>query len=379
MFTVEETAFENKHLSLKDKFFNISYSYLLMILLLGFIGIGMLYSAGDGSWNPWASRQFMRFVAGFFVLMVLALINVRFFARYAYLFYFLTLAMLIAVEIFGHIGMGAQRWIDLGIIKIQPSEFMKITLVLALAKYFQNSTMHDICSIKGILPPLIMAAIPVLLIFLQPDLGTALMLLFVTVAILFAVGVEWWKFAIVGGVGVCVLPILWYFLHDYQKNRILTFLNPERDPLGAGYHIIQSKIALGSGGLFGKGFLDGTQSHLNFLPERHTDFIFTMLAEEFGFVGSLLIIILNLILITYGYIFAYKTSNYFGKLVIIGLNTNYFIYVFINIAMVLGLLPVVGVPLPLISYGGTVVLSIMASFGIILSAYVNRDEQFTHE
>jgi len=379
MFTVEETAFDNRQMSLKDKFFNISFSYIFFILLIGLIGVGMLYSAGDGSWNPWASKQFARFVAGFFVLMILALINIRFFARYAYLFYFLTLALLVAVEIFGHIGMGAQRWIDLGIIKIQPSEFMKITLVLALAKYFQNSAMRDINSIKGIIPAVVMAGVPVLLIFLQPDLGTALMLLFVSAAILFAVGVEWWKFAVVGVVGVCSLPFLWYFLHDYQKNRIFTFLNPERDPLGAGYHIIQSKIALGSGGLFGKGFLDGTQSHLNFLPEKHTDFIFTMLAEEFGLTGSLFVLFLNMILIAYGYIFAYKTNNYFGKLVIIGLNTNYFLYVFINIAMVLGLLPVVGVPLPLISYGGTVILSIMASFGIILSAYVNRNDQFMHE
>lgn len=379
MFTVEETAYDNRQMSLKDKFLNISFSYIFFVLLIGFIGVGMLYSAGDGSWNPWASKQFVRFVAGFFVLMVLALINIRFFARYAYLFYFITLLMLVVVEAFGYIGMGAQRWIDLGIIKIQPSEFMKITLVLALAKYFQNSAMRDINSIRGIIPAVIMAGVPVLLIFLQPDLGTALMLLFVSVAILFAVGVEWWKFAVVGGVGLCSLPLLWYFLHDYQKNRILTFLNPERDPLGAGYHIIQSKIALGSGGLFGKGFLDGTQSHLNFLPEKHTDFIFTMLAEEFGLTGSLFVLFLNMILIAYGYIFAYKTNNYFGKLVIIGLNTNYFLYVFINIAMVLGLLPVVGVPLPLISYGGTVILSIMASFGIILSAYVNRNEQFMHE
>ena len=218
-----------------------------------------------------------------------------------------------------------------------------------------------------------MVVFPVALVMVQPDLGTALMMTFTAMIIFFVVGVQLWKFAVLGGAGVVLAPIAWHFLHGYQKERILTFLNPERDPLGAGYHIIQSKIALGSGGIFGKGFLNGTQSHLNFLPEKHTDFIFTMLSEEFGMMGGVLIILLNLIIIAYGYVFAFRTSSYFGKLVIIGLNTNYFLYVFINIAMVLGLLPVVGIPLPLISYGGTVMLSVMASFGIILCMDINRN------
>ena len=199
------------------------------------------------------------------------------------------------------------------------------------------------------------------------------MLLFTTGVILFVVGVQLWKFVAVGAGVLVMLPIAWQFLHDYQQKRVLTFLNPERDPLGAGYHIMQSKIALGSGGVFGKGFLHGTQSHLNFLPEKHTDFIFTMLSEEFGIIGAIFVLFVNFLILMYSYSFALRTTSYFGKLVIIGLTTNYFLYIFINIAMVLGLLPVVGVPLPLISYGGTVMLSVMASFGIIMAIYVNRN------
>ncbi len=378
MYRLYDTVFKTEKKSISEKLLSMSFLYLFFIIAVGVVGVAILYSAGSGNWQPWALPQLVRFLVGFVALFVLAMIDIRFFAKYAYIFYFFGLILLLIVEIFGHIGMGAQRWIDLGFFKLQPSEFMKIALVLALAKYFHNTALQQIESTRGIMPPIIMALLPIGLIYLQPDLGTALMLLFVTGAILFAVGVQVWKFVAVGAAGVLSLPVLWYFMHDYQRNRVLTFLNPERDQLGAGYHIIQSKIALGSGGLFGKGFLDGSQSHLNFLPEKHTDFIFTMLAEELGFVGALGVLFLNVLIIVCGYIFAFRTTSYFGKLVIIGLNTNYFLYVFINIAMVLGLLPVVGVPLPLISYGGTVILSIMASFGIIMSAYINRDENFIH-
>lgn len=378
MYRLYDTVFKTEKKSISEKLLSMSFLYLFFIIAVGVVGVAILYSAGSGNWQPWALPQLVRFLVGFVALFVLAMIDIRFFAKYAYIFYFLGLILLLIVEIFGHIGMGAQRWIDLGFFKLQPSEFMKIALVLALAKYFHNTALQQIESTRGIMPPIIMALLPIGLIYLQPDLGTALMLLFVTGAILFAVGVQVWKFVAVGAAGILSLPVLWYFMHDYQRNRVLTFLNPERDQLGAGYHIIQSKIALGSGGLFGKGFLDGSQSHLNFLPEKHTDFIFTMLAEELGFVGALGVLFLNVLIIVCGYIFAFRTTSYFGKLVIIGLNTNYFLYVFINIAMVLGLLPVVGVPLPLISYGGTVILSIMASFGIIMSAYINRDENFIH-
>ena len=367
-----ESHFNNQNLSLKEKFFSLSWGYVLCILLLTAIGILTLYSAAGGSMTPWAKNQLIRFLFCFVLMFVFAFIDVKVYLKYSYLAYFAVLILLIAVEIFGHIGMGAQRWIDLKFFKLQPSELMKISMVLFLAKYFHSSTLSQIESIRGLVAPVLMVLFPIALIVLQPDLGTALMLLFTTMVIFFCIGVQVWKFLVLGGSALVMAPIAWNFLHDYQKNRVLTFLNPERDPLGSGYHIIQSKIALGSGGVFGKGFLNGTQSHLNFLPEKHTDFIFTMLSEEFGLIGGVAVILLNLILIIYGYMFAHRVASYYGKLVVIGLNTNYFMYVFINIAMVLGLLPVVGIPLPLISYGGTVMLSVMASFGIILCMDINR-------
>ncbi len=373
MYKAYETGFRNQTLSFRERFWGISFSYVLLIVILAAIGVVMLYSAANGSWQPWAWRQLMRFGLGFGVMFVVAFMDVRIFLRYAYLFYFGVLALLILVEIGGHIGMGAQRWINLGFMKLQPSELMKIALVLALARYFNSIPLQSIESIKGLLFPLALVIMPVFLVMIQPDLGTALMLLFNAGAIFFAVGVQLWKFGVVLLGGVVCLPVAWHFLHTYQKNRVLTFLDPERDPLGAGYHIIQSKIALGSGGVFGKGFLNGTQSHLNFLPEKHTDFIFTMLSEEFGMIGAVLVILINFLIIAYSFVFALRSASYFGKLAAIGLATNYFLYVMINIAMVLGLLPVVGIPLPLISYGGTVLLSVMTGFGIILAVNTNRN------
>lgn len=368
---------KNKELTLKERFFNLNFAYIGIICILALIGCMILYSAAGAQLSPWALNQGIRFGLGFVIMIIAALIPPEFYYKISTPFYILTLLLLIIVEIAGYTGMGAQRWIDLGFIKLQPSELMKIAIVLELARYFSNTPLEDIKTIKGILIPCLIIAVPVGLIMIQPDLGTSLMILFCAVSLFYLAGVQWWKFALaIGSIGAAA-PILWHFLHNYQKNRILTFLNPERDPQGAGYHIIQAKIALGSGGLWGKGFLSGTQSHLNFLPEKHTDFIFTMFSEEFGMMGGALILFLNLILISYGYWFAFRihNSNYFGKMVILGLNTNYFLYVFINIAMVIGLLPVVGVPLPLISYGGTVIISVMASFGIILSFYVNRDRE----
>ena len=373
MYKPYETSFRNQSMTIREKLYNISFSYVMFIVILAAIGIVMLYSAANGNWSPWAINQLIRFGMGFAVMILLALTDIKRLLRYAYVFYFITLILLVVVEVAGHTGMGATRWINLGFIKLQPSEFMKIAMVLVLARYFHTSSLQSIESVRGIIPPLLMAIFPAFLIVLQPDLGTALMLIFTTAAMFFVVGVQIWKFVVVFIGGLITIPFAWHFLHDYQQNRVLTFLNPERDPLGAGYHIIQSKIALGSGGVFGKGFLKGSQSHLNFLPEKHTDFIFTMLSEEFGLVGAVLVVILNILILAYSYSFALKSTSYFGKLLAIGLATNYFMYVFINIAMVLGLLPVVGIPLPLISYGGTVMLSIMASFGIILCVHINRN------
>ncbi len=373
MYKFYETSFKSQTPTLREKIQNLSFSYIMFVVLLASIGIVMLYSAANGHWRPWALNQSMRFGLGFAVMITLALTDVRVFMRYAYAFYFVALVLLIVVEITGHIGMGAQRWINLGFMKLQPSELMKIALVLALARYFHSSSLQSIESIKGIIAPTLMVLFPAFLVMTQPDLGTALMLVFTAGAMFFIVGVQLWKFGVVILAAVVSMPIAWHFLHDYQKNRVLTFLDPERDPLGSGYHIIQSKIALGSGGVFGKGFLNGTQSHLNFLPEKHTDFIFTMFSEEFGLIGAVFIVILNFLILAYSYSFALKSSSYFGKLAAIGIATNFFFYVFINMAMVLGLIPVVGIPLPLISYGGTVILSVMAGFGIILSVYINRN------
>jgi len=373
MYKFYETSFKNQRLSFKEKMQSISFSYVMLILLLAAIGVVMLYSAANGDWSPWALNQLIRFGLGFAVMIVLAMIDVRFFMRYAYLFYFATLVLLVIVEVSGYVGMGAQRWINLGFMKLQPSELMKIALVLALARYFHSSSLQSIETTKGLIAPTLLVMCPAVLVMTQPDLGTALMLIFTAGAMFFAVGVQLWKFGVLLLGALVSLPIAWNLLHEYQQNRVLTFLNPERDPLGAGYHIIQSKIALGSGGVFGKGFLKGTQSHLNFLPEKHTDFIFTMLSEEFGMIGAVFVVVINVLIIAYSFGFALRSTSYFGKLAAIGLATNFFLYVMINMSMVLGLIPVVGVPLPLISYGGTVILSVMASFGIILSVNVHRN------
>ncbi len=367
----------NQELSLKERFLNLNFVFIGIIILLASIGCITLYSVAGGKLSPWALNQALRFAMGLIIMLIAALIQPEFYYKIATPFYIFTLILLIIVDAVGHIGMGAQRWINLGIFNLQPSELMKIAVVLQLAKYFSVAPIESIRSIKGIIIPVILVAVPVAFIVIQPDLGTSLMVLFCAVAMFYLAGVQWWKFGLGIGAVVAAMPVLWHFLHDYQKNRILTFLDPERDPLNTGYHIIQAKIALGSGGLWGKGFLSGTQSHLNFLPEPHTDFIFTTYSEEFGMIGGALVILLNLILISYGYWFAFRihNSNYFGKMVILGLNTNYFLYIFINIAMVTGLLPVVGIPLPLISYGGTVILTVMTSFGIMLSFYVNRDRE----
>ena len=352
---------------------HINWGLLLLIITVACLGFAMLYSAADGHADPWMSRQAVRFVVGLTVLIGLALIDFRFWLRYAYLLYGIAFLLLIYVEIAGHIGMGAQRWIAIGPVQIQPSEMMKIALILALARYFHGLSYEDIGKPHYLIMPTLMVFVPAGLVLMQPDLGTAGMLLLGGALLFFAAGVRLWKFGLIALAGVSSVPIGWNFLHDYQKDRIFTFLNPESDPLGAGYHILQSKIALGSGGLFGRGFLQGPQSHLSFLPERQTDFIFTMLAEELGMVGGLVLLGLYTLMIGYGMAIALRSRNQFGRLVAIGLSGNLFLYVFINMAMVMGLIPVVGVPLPLISYGGTAMLTVLAGFGIIMSVYINRD------
>ena len=355
----------NADMSFKDKCRNISWTYVFLIVLLACAGFTVLYAAANGHWAPWASRQIMRFALGLLLLIAVAVVDIRIWFRYAYVFYGLVLCLLIYVQLFGHVGMGAQRWINLGFIQIQPSELMKIAVVLALSRYFHGATLQETGSVSYMIAPSLMIAVPFVLVFLQPDFGTAVLIGTVGLVLFFLVGVQMWKFAAGLGIVLASLPITWHFMKDYQRDRVLTFLDPERDPLGKGYHILQSKITLGSGGIFGKGFLQGTQSRLNFLPEKHTDFIFTVLAEEFGLIGSTALLLLYLTIIFYGFFIAFKSTSFFGRLLALGLSTNLFLYVFINTAMVMGLLPVIGVPLPMISYGGTVMLTLMFSFGLI--------------
>ncbi|WP_366655144.1 rod shape-determining protein RodA [Fodinicurvata sp. EGI_FJ10296] len=363
--------------SLGEKILQLPGGLILLVVALAGVGVAMLYSAANGSMEPWASRHIARFAVGFAIMIGVALVDLRIWLRIAYPFYFITFGLLIAVEVIGQVGMGAQRWINLGFFNLQPSELMKIALVLALARYFHVPTLDDVYRVRTLILPIILIVAPVALVMSQPDLGTAVMLLFVGAAIFFVVGVRWWKFALVLALGLAAVPIAWQFLRDYQKARVLTFINPESDPLGTGYHILQSKIALGSGGLFGKGFLQGTQSHLNFLPEMQTDFIFTMLAEEFGLIGGVGLILLFLLLVAYGVVIALRCRNHFGRILALGLTANLYFYVFINTAMVMGLIPVVGVPLPLVSYGGTVMMTIMFSLGLIMSVYIHRDTRIS--
>ncbi|MCC9626009.1 rod shape-determining protein RodA [Thalassospira sp. MA62] len=357
----------------------LNWTLVLLIAALSGIGFAMLYSAANGSIQPWAERQMLRFAVGAAVMIAVAITDIRVWLRLAYLSYFIALILLIGVEIKGDIGMGAQRWINLGFFQLQPSELMKISLVLALARYFHGLTVEDTGRVVSLIIPLLMVMAPAALVLRQPDLGTALLLIAGGGVIFWLAGVRMWKFGILLGGALAAIPIGWQFLRDYQKNRVLTFLNPENDPLGAGYHITQSKIALGSGGLFGKGFMLGSQSHLNFLPEKQTDFIFTMLGEEFGLVGGLALLMLYALVITYGYVIALRCNNQFGRLVAIGVTSTFFLYVFINIAMVMGLIPVVGVPLPLVSYGGTVMMTILVSFGLLMSVSIHRDIRISRQ
>ncbi|MGA0345375.1 MAG: rod shape-determining protein RodA [Alphaproteobacteria bacterium] len=374
---LSRAAYSPDKISLGQKLKMVSWPFLFLLCLLSGVGFCMLYSAGNGNWEPWASRQLARFIFGMAILLLVAVTDIRIWLRYSYFIYFLSLVLLVAVELKGVIGMGAQRWIDLKFVQLQPSEIMKIAMVLALARYFHGITLSEIKSIRWLLTPLLLIAIPVGLVLRQPDLGTAVMLGLTALVVFFLAGVRLWKFLLVGLTALVFLPVAWSLLHEYQKRRVLTFLDPESDPLGAGYHIIQSKIALGSGGIFGKGLLAGTQSHLSFLPEKQTDFIFTMFAEEFGLVGGLALLGLYTLLIGYGFFISYRVRNQFGRLVCAGIISVLFFYAFINMAMVMGLVPVVGVPLPLVSYGGTSMLSLMIGFGFLMSANVHRDVQIS--
>lgn len=365
--------YSRNDLSIGRKLRDINWGLVLLITLIASIGFATLYSAGGGKIDPWADRQMVRFALGIGIMIVIAVTDIRLWMRLSYLIYAVGVVLLVAVELFGRIGMGAQRWLDLGIFHIQPSEVMKIALLLTLARYFHGFSFEEVGKIRWLIVPLAMVVVPVGLVMKQPDLGTAMLLLMSSGALFFFAGVRIWKFLVVIAAGVGSLPIAWGLLHEYQRKRVLTFLNPEEDPLGSGYHILQSKIALGSGGFAGKGYMQGSQAHLSFLPEKQTDFIFTMLAEEHGLIGALVLLTLYILLIGYGYAIALRSRSQFGRLLAGGITTMMFLYVFINIAMVSGLVPVVGVPLPLVSYGGTAMMTLLVGMGLLVGVYVHRD------
>jgi rod shape determining protein RodA len=358
---------------LVDKIRSVNWGLVLLLTLISSVGFAVLYSAANGSLQPWAFKSMIRYGVALVLLLVVAVIDIRFWYRAAYPIYLVAGLLLVAVDFKGVRGLGAQRWLELGPISLQPSELMKIGLVMVLARYFSTRTYEEIGRPLQLVYPVLLVLVPAALVMKQPDLGTALMLLLCSGGMFFLAGVRVWKFLLVIAAGGALVPVAWRFLREYQKNRIYTFLNPENDSLGAGYHIMQSKIALGSGGMWGKGFLMGTQSHLNFLPEKQTDFIFTMFAEEFGMAGGLVLLALYTLVFAYGFAIGLRCRNQFGRLLALGVTVNVFLYVFINTAMVMGLIPVVGVPLPLISYGGTAMLTVMFGFGLLISAYIHRD------
>ncbi len=368
-----ENYLSRPDLSIKQKLWQIHWVFVILLCITAGIGSAMLYSAAGGDMEPWASKHLARFFVGIFVMLVVAIIDIRAWLRYSYLLYVISLILLASVEFYGTIGMGAQRWISLSYISLQPSELMKIALILALARYFHGGSLEDYASLRFLIIPILLVLAPAILVLRQPDLGTAIMLLIASGSIFFLVGVKFSIFVLAFFTVIISIPLGWQFLHAYQKQRVLTFLNPETDPLGSGYHIIQSKIALGSGGLFGKGFMQGTQGHLSFLPEMQTDFIFTMLAEEFGMIGGAGLLGLYSLILLYGIALSLSSRNQFGRLVGAGVTATFFIYIFINVAMVMGLVPVVGVPLPLISYGGTAMLTILFGFGLLLSVWIHRE------
>ncbi|MEM0943058.1 MAG: rod shape-determining protein RodA [Pseudomonadota bacterium] len=366
-------------LSLFRKVLRLDWALVVVITAIAGIGFMMLYSVAGGSFEPWSGRQMNRFAVGLAAMLVIALIDIRLFRALAPVAYLGALGLLVAVEFVGVTGMGAQRWIQIGPLQLQPSELMKIALVMALARYYDWLGTNRVSNPIWMLLPLGLIALPTLLVLKQPDLGTAILLGAGGATVMFLAGVSWVYFMVVGAMGGgTVWAVLaskgteWQILKDYQYRRIETFLNPEIDPLGAGYHITQSKIAMGSGGISGRGFMQGTQSRLNFLPEKHTDFIFTTLSEEFGIVGSLSLLALYVLVVVLGAISMARNANRFGALLTGGLIATFFFYWATNMAMVTGLIPVVGVPLPLVSYGGSAMLVLLMAFGLVQSAHIHR-------
>jgi rod shape determining protein RodA len=362
-----------RNITLVDKLLEVNWGLVLLIAVIACAGFAMLYSVAGGHFSPWATPQIIRFIVGCGILVAAAVTDIRWWMRAAYPAYVVSLLLLMAVVVAGHVGLGAQRWIALGPLEIQPSELMKISLVLALARFLHGKSVEDVSKPVTLAIGLAMIGIPALFVVMEPNLGTTLIIVADGVSLLFLAGLSWWWIGpALAGIAVAV-PMAWRFvLHDYQKARVMTFLNPESDALGAGWNITQAKIAIGSGGLSGKGFLQGTQSRLNFLPEKQTDFIWTSFCEEFGFVGAMALLILFAVVIFYGVQIAMSARSQFARLLAMGIILNFFFYILINASMVMGLIPVVGIPMPLLSYGGTAMLSVMFGFGLLMSVHVHR-------
>ncbi len=367
--------FHKANLGFRDKIFALDFVLIFLILLLGVISFFAMYSTEQGKFGYYTQSHIYRFFIFFVVFIVASFFNVRFWYKSSYIFYIIILILLLAVEFFGITASGSKRWINLFFINLQPSELMKITLIIFLARYYHKIPSENVTNIKYIFIPIFALSIPVALVAAQPDLGTAVLILFGGLAVIWLTGFRIKFFLYSFFVSICLIPIVILFLKPYQKSRILTFLNPERDPLGAGYQIIQSKIAVGSGGIWGKGFLQGSQSYLDYLPEKHTDFIFTLFSEEFGFVGSIMLLFIYVMIIYRITVIGNQSKNNFAKLYCFGFAAVFFVYVAVNMSMVLGLLPIVGAPLPIMSYGGSSMLSIMFGLGVVMSCKIHPQEE----
>jgi rod shape determining protein RodA len=360
-------------LSFSDKILSLDYILIFSILILGVISMFAMYSTDGGEFKYHTNSHILRFFVFFGMFFFVSFIQTRFWHSQSYLIYIVIFLLLIGVKYFGLTSSGSKRWLDLYFMNLQPSELMKVSLILFLAKYYHRTSIDNINSIRYLFLPITVLIAPIILVATQPDLGTSILIASGGIIVAWLAGVRVKFFAVTGLVMMALLPIAISFLKPYQKSRILTFLNPERDPLGAGYQIIQSKIAIGSGGLFGKGFLNGSQSYLDYLPEKHTDFIFTLFSEEFGFFGSLFILFLYALIISRIIKIGSITRSNFGKLYCYSFSTAFFIYVAVNMMMVLGLLPIVGSPLPIMSYGGSSMMAIMFGLGIVMSCKIYKD------
>ncbi len=359
--------------SIRDKIYSLDYTLIISILILGIVSIFAMFSTDGGEFNYHTKNHILRFFVFFLMFLTLSFIQLRFWFDISFLLYIFIFILLLSVKYFGLTSSGSQRWLNLYFMNLQPSELMKISLILYLSSYYHRVSSNDVNKIKYLFLPIVALVAPVLLVITQPDLGTSILIAAGGVIVTWLAGVRIKFFAYSSILFISLLPIAISFLKPYQKERILSFLNPDRDPLGAGYQIIQSKIAIGSGGFFGKGYLNGSQSYLDFLPEKHTDFIFTIFSEEFGFFGSLFILLLYMIIIYRIIKIGDLTRSNFGKLYCYGFATAFFLYIVVNMGMVLGLLPIVGAPLPIMSYGGSSMLSIMLGLGIAMSCKVHKD------